>query len=77
MAVRSCGTQLLWIMHQLLDYNIPCGLVPIMCSNTSTISISKYTVHHSKAKHINIKDDFLRDHVENEYFVRNFVNFEN
>ena len=33
-AVESCGTQVLWIKHQILDYSIDLGNVPILCDNT-------------------------------------------
>lgn len=36
-------------------------LICIMCDNTSSISISKNLVMHSKLKHIPIKYHFLRD----------------
>lgn len=71
MVVGSCDIQLLSIMHQLLDYDLLYELVSIICDNTSIISIYMYTVHHSKAKHINIKHHFIRDHVENREFVLN------
>ena len=77
LAVGSCGTQLLWMMHQLLDYDLCYEAVPIFCDNTSAISLSKYTVHHSRAKHIDIKHHFIRDHVENGDFILEFVESEN
>jgi len=77
LAVESCGTQLLWMMNQLLDYDISFEGVPIFCDNTSAISLSKYIVHHSRAKHIDIKHHFIRDHVENGDFVLEFVDSEN
>ena len=40
-AVESCGTQILWIMHQLLDFDLSFEFVPIMCDNTSVINLSK------------------------------------
>ena len=33
-AIGSCGTQVLWIKHQILDYSIDLGNVPILCDNT-------------------------------------------
>jgi hypothetical protein len=43
-----------------VEYDDP---IPIYCDNTSTISISKYWVMHSKTKHIPIKYHFLREQV--------------
>jgi hypothetical protein len=37
--------------------------IPIYCDNTSTISISKHLVMHSKTKHIPIKYHFLWEQV--------------
>lgn len=37
--------------------------IPILCDNTSAINISNNPVMHSKAKHIPIKFDFLREKV--------------
>ena len=77
LSIGSCGTQLLWMMHQLLDYGLSFEGVPIFCGNTSAISLSKYTVHHSWAKHIDIKHHFIRDHVESGDFVLQFIGSEN
>jgi hypothetical protein len=43
-----------------VEYDDP---IPIYCDNTSTISISKNPVMHSKTKHIPIKYHFLREQV--------------
>lgn len=51
--------------------------MPIMCDNTGVISLSKYTVHYSRATHIDIKYHFIRDHVENDVFSLIFVDFKN
>eukprot|EP00253_Pinus_taeda_P034427 PITA_34427 len=46
------------------DFQIPCTPpIPILCDNTSAISISKNPVMHSKTKHIPIKYHFLREQV--------------
>ena len=42
-----------------VEYDEP---IPIYCDNTSTISISKNPVIHSKMKHISIKYHFLQEH---------------
>lgn len=73
LAIESCGTQLLWMMHQLLDYDLSYKVVPILCDNIGAISLSKYVVHHSRSKHIDIKHHFIRDHVENENFVLELI----
>ena len=60
-AIASCCTQVIWIKKTLEDllvkYEHP---IEITCDNTSSISISKNLVMHSKTKHIPIKYHFLR-----------------
>ena len=73
-AAGGCGTQVLWIKHQLKDYNIKLNCVPILCDNTSAINLSKNPVQHSRTKHIEIRHHFLRDHVEKKDFEITFVN---
>lgn len=75
--IWSCGTQILWIKHQLIDLDLSVKSVPIMFDNTSAISLSKYIVYHSMATHINIKNHFIHDHVDNDDFMLNFSNRKN
>lgn len=63
-------------MHQLLDYDLYFEGVPIFCDNKSVISLSKYSLHHSKAKHIDIKHHFIHDHVEYGDFVLEIFDYE-
>jgi hypothetical protein len=63
-AATTCCTEVLWMKQTLTDiqvkYNEP---IPIYCDNTSTISISKNPMIHSKTKHIPIKYHFLQEQV--------------
>jgi hypothetical protein len=63
-AAGSCCAQLLWIKQQLVDYEITTAECPILCDNTSAISVSENPVMHSKTKHIDVRYHFLRDNVE-------------
>lgn len=65
------------MMHQLFDYNLSFEGIPIYCDNTSAISLSKYIVHRSRAKHIDIRHHFICDHIENGDFLLKFVDSEN
>jgi hypothetical protein len=38
--------------------------VPLMCDNTSVISVAKNPVFHKKVRHVEKRHHFLRDHVE-------------
>ena len=57
----------------MLDYGVAIENVPIKCDNTSTINLTKNLVHHSKAKHIEIRHHFIRDHVHNGNVSVKFV----
>ena len=60
----SCCTQLLWMKHQLEDYQITKNCIPIYCDNRAAICLSKNPILHSRAKHIEIKHHFIRDYVQ-------------
>ena len=63
-AATTCCTQILWMKKALQDIHMTCDKPsPILCDNTSAISISKNQIMHSKTKHIPIKFHFLRDQV--------------
>ena len=72
-AAGGCGAQVLWIKHQLLDFNIEKQRVPIYCDNTSAINLAKNPVQHSRTKHIEIRYHFLRDHVAKGDFELIFI----
>ena len=72
-AAGSCCAQMLWMQHTLRDYGIILEKSPILCDNTSAINLSKNSILHSRAKHIDIRHHFLRDHVSKGDVVLNFV----
>ena len=72
-AVGACCAQLLWIMQQLLDLGINHKNVPIQCDNMSTINITKNPVQHSWTKHIEVRHDFIRDHIKKGDVFLEFV----
>ncbi|WJX61599.1 hypothetical protein P8452_46671 [Trifolium repens] len=63
-SAAKCCTQLLWMKYQLEDYNITESSIPLYCDNTAAIHLSKNPILHSRAKHIEIKHHFIRDHVQ-------------
>ena len=63
-SAASCCTQLLWMKHQLEDYQITENCIPIYCDNTAPICLSKNPILHSRAKHIEIKHHFIKDYVQ-------------
>jgi hypothetical protein len=46
------------------DFGVIFESVPLMCDNTSTISVAKNLVFHKKVRHIERRHHFLRDHIE-------------
>ena len=61
--VGNCCAKILWMKHQLEDYNIFLNHVPLKCDNTSAINLTKNPIMYSKTKHIEIRHHFLRDHI--------------
>ena len=73
-ATTTCCTQILQMIQTLADlevkYDDP---IPLHCDNSSSISMSKNIVLHSKTKHIPIKYHFLREQVTNRVIQLNFI----
>jgi hypothetical protein len=46
------------------DFEVIFEIVPLICDNTSAISIAKNTVFHKIMGHFARRHNFLRDHVE-------------
>jgi hypothetical protein len=61
-AVGACCSQLLWMKQTLSDYGCEFSKIPLLCDNDSAIKLANNPVQHSRAKHIDIRHHFLRDH---------------
>jgi hypothetical protein len=46
------------------DFGVIFERVPLMCDNTSVISVAKNLVFYKKIRHLERRQHFLRDHVE-------------
>src|SRR4051812_22250807 len=68
---------MLRMKSQLEDYQMYESNIPVLCDNTSAICLSKNSILHSKAKHIEIKHYFIRDYVQKGVLSLNFVDTEN
>nr|GEY35857.1 hypothetical protein [Tanacetum cinerariifolium] len=59
---------------QFLDYGFQFNKIPLYCDNKSVIALCCNNVQHSRAKHIDVRHQFIREQVENGivelYFVR-------
>jgi hypothetical protein len=58
--------QLLWMMATLREFGLDFHHVPLLCDSTSARSVAKNHVLHLKAKHIDVRFHFLRDHSEKD-----------
>ncbi|WVZ51987.1 hypothetical protein U9M48_003083 [Paspalum notatum var. saurae] len=63
-AAASCCSQLLWMKATLSDFGLRFGKIPLLVDSTSTISVAKNPILHSRTKHIDVRFHFLRDHYE-------------
>jgi hypothetical protein len=63
-AAASYCSQILWIVHIMRDFRVRFKRVPLMCDNTSVISVAKNLVFHKKMRHVERRHHFLRVHVE-------------
>jgi hypothetical protein len=48
----------------MTDFGVSFERVPLMCDNTSVISVVKNPVFHKRMRHLERRYHFLRDHVE-------------
>jgi len=63
-SAASCSTQLLWMKHQLEDYQINANSNPIYCDNNDVICLSKNPILHSRVKNFEIKHHFIREYIQ-------------
>ena len=47
-----------------MDFGLTCDKVPLLCDNESAIKIVYNPDQHSKTKHIQIRHQFIRNHVK-------------
>jgi hypothetical protein len=50
--------------------------VPLMCDNTSAISVAKNTVFYKRMRHLKRRHHFLRDHVEKGDIEMKYIDIE-
>ena len=58
-----CYAQILWLKQQLSDFGLHLEHNPLRCDNTNAISLTKNPIMHSRKKHIEIRHNFIRDHI--------------
>jgi hypothetical protein len=58
------------------DFGVSFERVPLMCDNTSAISVAKNPVFHKRMRHYERRHNFLRDHVEKEDIEMRYIDIE-
>ncbi|GJU70938.1 retrovirus-related pol polyprotein from transposon TNT 1-94 [Tanacetum coccineum] len=75
-ALSSCCAQVFWMRSQLTDYGFGFNKIPMYCDNKSAMALCYNNVQHSRSKHIDIRFQFIKEHVENGVIKLYFVNTE-
>ncbi|GJR20315.1 hypothetical protein Tco_0968842 [Tanacetum coccineum] len=60
----------------LTDYGFTFNKIPLYCDNKSAIALCCNNVQHSRAKHIDVRYNFIKEQVENEILELHFVRTE-
>jgi hypothetical protein len=55
------------------DYGVIYKSVPLMCDNSIAICLAQNPVFHGRAKHIEVRHHFLRDHIEKGDIEMKFI----
>jgi hypothetical protein len=58
------------------DFGVIFERVPLMCDNTSVISVTKNPVFHKRMRHLERRHHFLRDHVEKKDIEMTYIDTE-
>ncbi|GKD86771.1 retrovirus-related pol polyprotein from transposon TNT 1-94 [Tanacetum coccineum] len=72
-ALSRCCAQILWMRSQLTDYGFQHNKIPLYYDNISAIALCCNNVQHSRAKHIDVRNHFIKEQVENGIVELYFV----
>ncbi|GJS50764.1 retrovirus-related pol polyprotein from transposon TNT 1-94, partial [Tanacetum coccineum] len=67
------STSVLWMRTQLTDYGFHFNKIPIYYDSKSAIAISCNPVQHARTKHIAVRYQFIKEHVEKGTIELHFV----
>nr|GFA73379.1 retrovirus-related Pol polyprotein from transposon TNT 1-94 [Tanacetum cinerariifolium] len=73
-ALSKFCAQFLRMRSQLTDYGFGFNKILMYCDNKSAIALCCNNVQHSRSKHIDIRFNFIKEHVKNEVIELYFVN---
>nr|GEX44240.1 retrovirus-related Pol polyprotein from transposon TNT 1-94 [Tanacetum cinerariifolium] len=72
-ALSGCCAQILWMRSQLKDYGFDFHTIHMYCDNQSAIALCCNSVQHSRSKHINIRQHFIKEQVERRVVELYFI----
>jgi hypothetical protein len=58
------------------DFGVSFERVPLMCDNTSAISVAKNLVFHKRMRNLERRHHFLRNHIEKEDIEMRYIDTE-
>jgi hypothetical protein len=58
------------------DFGVRFERLPLMCDNTSAISVPKNPIFHKRMRHVERRHHFLRDHVEKRDIDMRYIDTE-
>ncbi|GKG21515.1 hypothetical protein Tco_0384110, partial [Tanacetum coccineum] len=72
-ALSGYCAQILWMRSQLRDYGFVFNKILMYCDNQSAIALCCNSVQHSRSKHIDIRQHFIKEQVERKVVELYFV----
>jgi hypothetical protein len=75
-AATGCYSQILWIVHTMIDYGVIYKSVRLMCDKSSAICLAQHPIFHRRAKRIKVRHHFLRDRIEKGDIVIKYIDTE-
>jgi hypothetical protein len=64
------------IVHTMRDFGVIFERVPLMCDNTSAISVAKNSVFPKRMRPLERRHHFLRDHIEKGDIEMRYIDIE-
>jgi hypothetical protein len=58
------------------DFGVIFEKVPLMCNNTSAISVTKNPIFHKRMKYLKVRHHFVRDHMEKRDIKMRYIDTE-
>ena len=66
-ALSKASQEVIWFRRLMQDLGHASKIpTPIYCDNQATLRLIKHRVHHSRTKHIELRKNFTKEHVETE-----------